>query len=169
MSAAAVIDSLEFARGEQVLRGSLPAATLKRLEDVLYDSQGSLDYELRGARDERNRPLLVLAVKGPLHLQCQRCLGRLDYDVGIGTKLLVVPRGVPHDDEDDPEGPDAIEASEGLDVGMLVEDEVLLSLPLAPRHPEGTCESRLPRERATGEPRGAFAGLAALKRPPNLR
>lgn len=169
MSAAAVIDSLEFARGEHELRGSLSVATLKRLEDVLFDSQGSLDYELRGARDDRKRPLLVLDVKGLLHLQCQRCLGRLDYDVGIGSTLLIVPRGAPQDAEDDPEGPDLIEASEALEVDALVEDEVLLSLPLAPRHPEGTCESRLPKERAAGEPRGAFAGLAALKRPPNLR
>ena len=34
MSAAAVIDSLEFARGQQQLRGSLPVESLQRLEDV---------------------------------------------------------------------------------------------------------------------------------------
>ena len=169
MPAGAVIDSLEFARGGQELRGTVAAAGLKRLEDVLYDPQGSLDYELRGARDERNRPLLLLGVTGALHLQCQRCLGRLDYDVKIASTLVVVPRGEPQDESDDPEGPDAIEAAEALDVEALVEEEVLLALPLAPRHPEGTCESRLPRERADAKPGGAFAGLAALKRPPNSR
>ncbi|HYC45347.1 MAG TPA: YceD family protein [Burkholderiales bacterium] len=164
MSAAAVIDSLEFARGEQELRGSLSVASLKRLEDVLFDSQGTLEYTVRGSRDERNRPLLVLEVTGALNLQCQRCLGRLEHDVRIASTLLLAPRGAPQDESDDPEGPDAIEASDGLDVGELVEDEVLLSLPLAPRHPEGTCESRLPREGAHGEPRNAFAKLASLKR-----
>src|SRR5688500_15861295 len=70
MSAAAVIDSLEFARGQQQLRGSLPVESLQRLEDVLFDPQGNLEYEVRGCLDERNRPQLVLKVRGDLHLQC---------------------------------------------------------------------------------------------------
>jgi uncharacterized protein len=58
-----------------------------------------------------------------------------------------------------------IEASPELDVAGLIEDEVLLSLPLSPRHAEGACESRLARGAdADGRPR-PFAGLAALKRP----
>ena len=170
MSAAAVIDSLEFARAGDELRGSLSVTDLKRLDDMLFDSQGRLDYELRGGRDGRNRPQLEVRVVGPLHLQCQRCLGLLDYDVDVTSTLLVVPRGADLGDEiDDPEGPDVIEAEPEMNVANLIEDEVLLSLPLAPRHPEGACASRLPgAQPLEGTPK-AFAQLAALKGPRNTR
>jgi uncharacterized protein len=79
----------------------------------------------------------------------------------------VLPEGQqPPDEIDDPEGPDMIEASAALDVAALVEDEVLLSLPLAPRHPEGMCESRVGQEEGAERP-SAFAQLAALKQPNN--
>src|SRR5688572_11577380 len=45
MSAAALIDGLEFAHALQELHGTLAVASLQRLEDVLFDTQGSLDYE----------------------------------------------------------------------------------------------------------------------------
>jgi uncharacterized protein len=165
MSAAAVIDALEFARGQQALRGSLPVAALKRLDDVLSDSEGTLEYVLTGSKDDRNRARLHVEVTGRLHLQCQRCLGPLEYDVAVDNTLLLFPRGVEPEDIDDPEAPDAIEASPELEIGGLIEDEVLLSLPLAPRHPEGSCESRVARRLEGAGPPKPFAELAALKRP----
>lgn len=169
MSALAVVDSLEFARSEQSVSGSVPVASLKRLEDVLFDGAGRVSYEVRGACDERNRPRLELRIEGRLHLQCQRCLGLLIYPVDVTTTLLLVPRGAKADEEmDDPESHDAIEASAELDVAGLIEDEVLLSLPLAPRHPEGTCASRIVMRDIAGErSKTAFAELAALRRPRN--
>jgi uncharacterized protein len=170
MSAAAVIDALEFARAQQQLHGSLPAEGLQRLHDVLFDTQGSLDYEVRGTRDERKRPQLELRISGGLHLQCQRCLGLLEYSVDVeNTLLLVAPGTGPEEDADDPDGPDIIEADPELDVAGLIEDEVLLSLPLAPRHPEGSCENRVASRLQGAAPPKPFAELAALKRPRNTR
>jgi uncharacterized protein len=168
MSAAAVIDALEFARALQELRGSLPVVSLRRLEDVLFDGEGSLEYAVRGSRDDRNRPQLELQITGGLHLQCQRCLGMLEYDVAERNTLLVVQRGAdPEEDIDDPDAADTIEATPELDVAALIEEEVLLSLPLAPRHPEGTCQSRFGSMLEGAEPPKPFAELAALKRPRN--
>jgi uncharacterized protein len=168
MSAPAVIDALEFARSAQELSGSVPVSGLQRLEDLLYDSSGTLWYELRGRRDDGNRPLLRVIVTGELHLQCQRCLGLLEYAVDFSNTLLVLPAGAPPgDDLEDPEAPDTLEAQEELDVPALVEDEVLLSLPLAPRHPEGACESRFESQPQANARNSAFEKLAALKRPQN--
>lgn len=171
MSVPAVIDSLDFARSGQHLSGRLPVKRFNRLEDVLSDADGEVDFDLQGRRDERNRPLLVLQVAGTLHLQCQRCLGSMDFPLAVENRLLLVPRGAPdEEDMDDPEAPDRIEASDELDVAQLVEDEILLSLPLSPRHAEGTCASRLAAEQGAeqAEPKAAkkpspFAKLAALK------
>ena len=165
MSAAAVIDSLEFARAEQRISGRLSVASLRRLDDVLFDDRGDVHYTVQGGRNERNRPQLELRITGALHLQCQRCLSLLDYSVDIQSTLLLVARGESTDEEmDDPEAPDAIEAAAELDVPALIEDEVLLSLPLAPRHPEGACERRL-ETHVAGPQQNAFAKLAALKEP----
>ena len=169
MSAAAVIDSIEFARAEQSVVGSLPVASLTRLEDVLFDKEGTVSYEIRGGRSARNRPQLELRITGRLHLLCQRCLGLLDHAVNVTNILLLVAPGAQTDDEvDDPDAPDVIEGNPELDVAGVIEDELLLSLPLAPRHPEGACASRIGH--AVGDEarlQTAFAKLAGLKRPHN--
>jgi DUF177 domain-containing protein len=164
MSAAGVIDSLEFASSEQALAGELPIGTLGRLQDVLVGPEGVLRYTLRGDRDERNRPRLHLTIAGELRLQCQRCLEGLNYPLQLENTLLLISHGEQADEMlDDPESPDAIEASAQLDVTELIEDEVLLSLPLSPRHAEGACLSRTRQEDGADAP-SAFSQLAALKR-----
>jgi uncharacterized protein len=165
MAEPAVIDSLEFARSEQELTGALPVARLERLHDVLTDTDGTLAYTLRGGKDERQRPFLELAIGGELHLQCQRCLETLNYPVRLESRLLVIPRGEQLDElMDDPSAPDAIEANAELNVAELLEDEVLLSLPLSPRHAEGECESRTRRDEDGANRPSAFSQLAALRR-----
>ena len=169
MSAPPVIDGLEFARSGQEVRGSVAVRDLGRLEDLLHDASGSLEYEVKGTRDARNRPQLALKVAGRVHLQCQRCLGLLDYSVDVANTLLLVSRGAQADEVMiDPEAPDAIEADPHLDVGGLIEDEVLLSLPLAPRHPEGVCASRL-EEHDRRDSNSAFAELASLRTGTNVK
>lgn len=169
MSVPAVIDSLEFARSVQQISGQLPAASLHRLEDVLYDAAGCVDYRIRGDQDERGRPLLRLSITGQLHLQCQRCLGLLEYSIRASNTLLVATVGGLSDDElADPDAPDVVEASSELNVAEFVEDEVLLSLPLAPRHPEGACATRSDKQdNDSAGAESAFAKLAALKRRPD--
>jgi uncharacterized protein len=84
----------------------------------------------------------------------------------VRSMLLLVAPGAPlEEDMDDPEAPDVMEAIPELDVAGLVEDEVLLSLPLAPRHPEGACERYAGADDAAARPRSAFSRLVALKHP----
>ncbi len=162
-----VIDSLEFARTGQKLDGSLPVPGLTRLRDSLYDDAGRVDFVVRGGLDARHRPVLKLEVSGLLHLKCQRCLGNLDYPLQLGIKLLLLanaPEAAPDEPLDD-EG-DWIEPSAALDIGSLVEDEIILGLPYAPRHPEALCRASQ-GEAARRAVQAPFAQLAALKRKPN--
>jgi uncharacterized protein len=96
----------------------------------------------------------------------------LEYPLKVENTLLVVPQGTePDEDLDnqlgDPQAPDPLEAAPELDVRALIEDEILLSLPLAPRHPEGECASRFETQSDEDAAQSAFAKLAALKRPRN--
>ena len=162
MSAQTVIDSLEFARTEQTLRGSLPITGLGRLHDGLYDTRGLVDFIVRGGHDVRHRPVLRLEVEGVLQLRCQRCLGQLDHPLRLGIDLLLAsPAEAAGYGLDDEEG-EWIEPSAQLDIASLVEDEIILSLPYSPRHPDGEC--RPSRDPSTGdEHRSAFAKLGTLK------
>jgi uncharacterized protein len=165
-AAQAVIDSLEFARTGQSLSGSLPLPALTRLRDFLFDDLGEVRFEVRGWHDARRRPVLTLEISGVLHLQCQRCLGALDYALELSSTVRLASGGEAGAGEFDEAEDEWIEASAALDIAGLVEDEILLSLPYAPRHGEGRCP---PDARAAGgEKQGtAFAKLAVLKRNDN--
>jgi uncharacterized protein len=165
MSARTVIDSLEFARAGQALQGSVPVASLARLDDCLYDPTGSLEFAVTGGRDEERRPVLLLKVSGLLHLQCQRCLGQMEYPLQVSTTLRLVRPGENLKEADaDPEAPDCVEAGTELDVVNLIEDEILLSLPLSPRHAESACARQLPEAGHAGHQANGLGKLAELKK-----
>lgn len=158
-----VIDSLEFARDGQTLRGSLPLAGLSRLKDSLADAPGAVEFEVRGGEDARRRPILTVAIIGTLRLQCQRCLEALDHPLHVVNTLRLVAAGEAAAGALDDEDIEWIEASRELDLAALVEDEILLSLPYAPRHEEGACRL-LRTAMADGAGASAFAALGVLKR-----
>ena len=160
MSAQAVIDGLEFARSGQRLQGEMEVAQLARLADSLFDTAGRLRFTLAGDRDAKRRPRLNLTVEGEISLRCQRCLDRLAFPLAVKSSLLVLTGGDGGEiaEIDDLDG---IAADPRTEVRALIEDEVLLAIPIAPRHPEGLCSAavKMPRERAPSP----FAVLARSK------
>jgi uncharacterized protein len=135
MSKRIVINSLSFARDANSLQGELPIADLTRLLDKLVDSAGSLSYRLVGRLGPRNRPQLLLQLDGVLSVCCQRCLEGIGYPVEVRSVLEFVA------DEDDltqeeieDDSKDFLPAQSELDVVALIEDEIILDLPSAPRH-----------------------------------
>ena len=166
--AGAVIDSLKFAAEEDCLDGRLALAVLPRLGDVLVSREGWLECELAGFREadgEGGTKLgLHLRVKGRLVLRCQRCLAVVGFDCAIDSRLLLIPPGAEWPEENlESDDFDAIPASRELSVLSLVEEEVLLTLPLVPRH----AECRPPVETGPAEEESEpspFAVLAGLKK-----
>ena len=162
MSEQVVIDSLEFATTHSELHGKIAASGLPRIQDLLSSGEGLIEYSLFGDVNEKGKPVLQLDVKGKLPLQCQRCLGPMVYDVGFSSRLELV-KGLDqlpeHGEEEDKV--DQIEADPKLDVLALVEDEILLGLPIAPRHPEGECEigGNLNEKSGSNKPFGVLANL----------
>jgi uncharacterized protein len=152
------IDSLEFARLGKTLSGEVAIGELPRLADLLFSNEGSVQYSIRGLQVD-DRAWLLLELNGSCHLRCQRCLNDLPYPVEISSQLqLLEDEDLMQDDATDES--DGIEASKELDVLDLVEDELLLSLPFAPRHEEGVCELATG---SAGQVDGRFGILARLK------
>ncbi len=165
MSHQPVIDGLEFARTGSKLQGAWPVAGFPRLRDALRTDEGTLQYDLSGVPRERGWPALRLRVGGTLQLVCQRCLGALEFQLNLDVSLhLAATQAVVDVGPLEAEGPEWIVASREMPVRDLVEDEVLLALPLAPHHErcagrQGRAESELRELREEGSP---FAGLRGL-------
>lgn len=159
--AGTVLDCLEFARSGGVLERSVGLAELPRLADVLVTSEGFLSVRLEGWRDDAGKSWLQVDIAGEPVLCCQRCLGGVKFPLAISSRLQLIAPGEdwPDDDLVD-DSADAITAEKALAVLSLVEDEVLLALPIAPRHEQ--CEA--PSANAAGHGTSPFAALADFKK-----
>lgn len=160
MSQRVVIDSLAFAREGGSLQGDVPVAGLTRTLDMLAAPAGMLNYRVQGRMGPRNRPQLILEVDGVLSVRCQRCLEGIDYPVRIRSLLeLVKDEEELTQEEIEDDSKDFLTAQKELDVVELIEDEVILDLPPAPRH--DSCA--LPEAGRQAERESPFAVLKALK------
>lgn len=129
-----VIDGFEFAEMGEVVRGVWPIADFTRLPDVLHDTAGALEYAVSGQRDARGRPALRVELRGVLRLTCQRCLEPLEFALAADTLLTLARR----QSEVDADALDAdferVVGGKDMAVRDLLEEELLLGVPVAPRH-----------------------------------
>jgi len=105
-------------------------------------TQGALFCRVAGRADPRGGLSLQVSIGGEVGLTCQRCLGSLSYTVGLERTLYLARNEAELERLDALPDSDAIQPGERLDLVELVEDEVLLSLPLVPMHAEGECSLR---------------------------
>jgi len=133
-----LINALEFAEQSLEIHGRIRASDLPRLQDVLFSDCGEIEYRLVGECAVSGKLSLRLKAHGTLELLCQRCLGELTYPVSIDRHfgLVADESALPESDLDDDEV-DYLVADPKLDVVALVEEEILLALPLALRHEDG--------------------------------
>jgi uncharacterized protein len=174
------LDVEAFAKDAAELEGDWPLATFHRLSDAAHADDKPTESDLAHwrARGE-SRPVRGDAPQTWLHLQatarlalvCQRCLGPVDTPIEAERSFRFVPGEEAAAQLDADQEEDVLALTRSLDLRELVEDELLLALPLVPRH--DICPEPLPQERADddadAERPNPFAALAALKRggPPN--
>lgn len=134
-----MLDSMRFARSGDRLTGQVPIAQLDRLSDSLASEKGSVEYVFQGGT-ESGRPVLRIEVDASVIMRCQYCLEPYMQPLHIEQRLPLAKDEAELErwERDDPLL-DALVADPSLDVLTLVEDELLLALPVAPRHPDGAC------------------------------
>jgi uncharacterized protein len=153
------IDGFEFASAGATQQGVWPLKDFARLRDVLASDAGEVAYEISGVHDERGRPGLRLKVSGTLMLRCQRCLEAMAFEVKTDeTLVLASTLAEIHDEPADANAPDRVVAGKEMAVRELIEDELILALPYAPRHDSCTAGRAGDRE----EKILPFAGLRGL-------
>lgn len=161
MSSLGAINGLEFSANGERLDGAVALQGFPRLsalETVAGD--GTLHYVIEGCRDEFGRPGLAICVEGKLQLVCQRCMEPLEHVIRVETWLGLASTQA-EIDADPTEAPDRVLATSSMPVVELIEDEVLLALPYAPRHSnEDECRGRsAAKERRARSPFGELRRL----------
>lgn len=104
-------------------------------------AEGQLHCRVTGRTDKHYGCVLRLEISGELETTCQRCLGSLTQQVSIANDISLArdEAELERRDADSDADMDTILMSAKLSLIELIEDEVLLGLPLAPMHAPGVC------------------------------
>lgn len=172
------LDVAAFAAAGGQLSGADPLQKYERLMHDLHatDNDSTLKEavhwqatgERRSAVDGSVRPALHLRVQASLPLTCQRCLGEVLTPVDVDRYFIFVPDEETAAALDDESEDDVLALEPSFDLHALIEDELLMALPLVPRHeqcPEPvTLSVQDPGfDAPTPEKPNPFAALAQLK------
>jgi uncharacterized protein len=126
----------------EAFAGSVPLAKLPRLAASLAQSAGTLQVELQATRDEEGREWLHGEIRGRLPLTCQRGLHDFDWTCDVALSLALVESEA-EEDKLLKETESYLVEDDELPLRDLVEEEVLLALPMMPRCEDPDCVKRL--------------------------
>ena len=132
------IDPAHFADTGESISGDLSIKGMERIEELLSDKEARVSFRLEFERDARQRINIRGDFCSTLGMLCQRCLQPVQVDVEhkIATVLIT----------DEAEAATLPKNREGfllrgkrLALSALIEEELLLALPLAPTHESASC------------------------------
>jgi uncharacterized protein len=171
--AARRLDVRAFAEDGAALSGASPAGEHSRLmaetEGRSRDSpvRWSAAGEVRNPQHVQPETWLHLKAHTLLSLTCQRCLAPVDVDVSVDRRFRFVADEDMAAAQDEQSEEDVLALSRAFDLVELVEDELLMELPLAPRHetcpPISAGVADEDFEAASSRPENPFAVLGKLK------
>lgn len=134
-----LVDPYECLRQRAVFEGQLSSGQLPRLSPLLTEPSHDITFRIAFDSDESERCMIECSVTASLPLICQRCGQEMDCPIDSHSILVVVTR----DDEAEelPEEYDPLLLRDGVPVVLLdlIEDELLLAMPMIPRHLDELC------------------------------
>ncbi len=163
------IDPVRFSKAKRVCHGRVKLSELPRLLESLAPGaeEKIVEAEMGFSVDEESRVVIEIKVKTVLLLVCQRCLGHFELPVII-QHLLAPVQGF-DEAEKLPTHLDPCWLKEGVVSPLeLVEEELLLAIPLVPMHDEKECENAGILEHLAFETQRSFSAESAGKEPRNL-
>jgi uncharacterized protein len=171
---AARLDIKAFAQAGASLAGENP---LGRYERLAEEAQGDVaprtvhwaaQGEQRQVVGQADQAWLHLEAEAVLPMTCQRCLGAVDISLSVRNAFRFVASEAVAAQEDDEAEEDLLVLARDFDLNALVEDELLMAMPVVPRHDECPTNVTLSAADADFEADkdakpNPFAALAKLK------
>ena len=159
------LDVWRMVANQRRFEGSLPLAHMPRLAGVLADAEGDCRYVVEFYRDPLKLDVMHIQLNAVFHLICQRTLERFALPVEIDQRL-----GLISDEAQEASLPEDMEAVliEGhgeVSPAQLIEDELLLAVPLVPVNPDASdLDPKWSGDEAAEEEKSSpFAALKALR------
>ena len=119
-------------------QGQLDVEKLSRLCELLASDQGGITLKFEFKNSDFEVPMITGEIQTSLQIECQRCLQAMETELGFDFKLLVDAA----DDIVRESSLDTIYSEDGnIDIFEVVEDEIILALPLVSMHPHDTCNA----------------------------
>jgi uncharacterized protein len=135
-----VIDTVKFARNGREMIHSFSVEDLQRVKDIVGDFGEEIEAKLEGGVLKTGKPFIDLSIKANLPLTCQRCLERMNFELNSSTRFIIAfGKSELTDLSDEPDDVEFLIAEEDADVVAMVEEELLLRLPMAAKHEDGKC------------------------------
>lgn len=169
------LDVLAFARADATLSGTDLLSKYERIAQEEQALEGDLSVNWAASGDWREpqgappQAWLHVVADAVVPLTCQRCLTRMDAPLSVDRWFRFVADEAAAEAQDDESEEDLLVISPHFDLMELVEDELLLALPMVPAH--GVCPVHVKLEAvdegfeaaAAARP-NPFAALASLKK-----
>lgn len=166
-----VIDNLAFSKKSEALSGILLLADCPRLQELLHQPSlkaeskaQEIAFNLTGTTNSLNQHFLSLSITANLSANCQRCLSAMPLILKLHFNYLISDvedadlEALALDNVDDY---DLLQSNANMDLAALIEDELIMALPIAPTH-ENTCVELITQ---SGEKPNPFAALQGLIKP----
>ena len=163
------IDPFRFAQNGRELEGEVALASLSRLADSLHGNDGVVKVSMRFDIDQTGTPFMQGHFETTLSLTCERCMQELKWPLEVNTLLGLVRHEKLTASLADQYEPWVIDDTEMVDPASVVEDELILALPLVPKHDydclpeEAWFSGDKEVEEKPEKPESPFAVLSALK------
>lgn len=160
------VDVWRMVQARRSFAGQLPLTRFKRLSGSLAETTGTVTFDLDFDRDGFGSAYLRLRVDTALPLLCQRTLDVYSQPISLDQRLGLLQK---ESDEAGllPEYEPLLVSPDGqLDLVDVIEDELILALPLVPTSPGAPLDHiESVDEHTQDEPReNPFAMLASLKK-----
>ena len=148
--------------------GAVAISELTRLGDLLYPADAAaatraVELQFEFSRNEFDVPIIAGRLRTSLELQCQRCLQPLELPLELDFRLMIDASDELLRDSSE----ETLYSDEGyIDLFELVEDELILAIPLVALHEDTGCNKYWPTpESQTGvdQQEHPFAVLQQLK------
>jgi uncharacterized protein len=151
-----LINNLDFAIKNQEVSGEIALKNLSRLTETISKTSNyvtNIRYKLVGSTKKMQLPSLRLELEAVLPVLCQRCLEEMPIGLSLKFDYVIAEAVPPEFDENDEI--DWLEPSQYMNLNELIEDELLIAMPIAPVH-EASCTKT---SMQSGEKPNPFAAL----------
>ena len=157
----AVVDPLRLADEGAELRGVLGLRGMPRLMELCADDSGTVTIDLLFERGAQGLRQMHGTLRAEVPVVCQRCMQPFRHAISAQTWLILLkpgePSAIPADEAD------TLVVSKPLPLGDIVEDELLLAMPMVPRHAPGKCQLDAAESAVKAREINPFAALGKLK------